>query len=62
VVVLTVLGSRKHGFDSLLGSLEAKYADKGKKSKRKAAPRDPGEPSEEAFLAAQKRLKRSRKK
>ncbi|ETN01211.1 hypothetical protein PPTG_17621 [Phytophthora nicotianae INRA-310] len=53
---------RKRGFESLLGSLEAKYAEKGKKSKREAAPRDPGEPSEEEFLAAQKRLKRSRKK
>ncbi|KAF1793282.1 DnaJ domain, conserved site [Phytophthora cactorum] len=53
---------RKRGFESLLGSLEAKYAEKGKKSKRKAAPRDSSEPSEEEFLAAQKRLKRSRKK
>ncbi|KAH7460308.1 hypothetical protein PRIC1_014525 [Phytophthora ramorum] len=51
---------RKRGFDSLLGSLEAKYAEKGKK--RKAAPRDSAEPSEEDFLAAQKRLKHSRKK
>ncbi|KAE9024690.1 hypothetical protein PR001_g12604 [Phytophthora rubi] len=53
---------RKRGFESLLGSLEAKYAEKDKKSKRKATPQDPGEPSEEEFLAAQKRLKRSRKK
>ncbi|KAG6973162.1 hypothetical protein JG687_00001067 [Phytophthora cactorum] len=53
---------RKRGFESLLGSLEAKYAEKGKKSKRKAAPQDSSEPSEEEFLAAQKRLKRSRKK
>eukprot|EP00644_Phytophthora_capsici_P009301 jgi/Phyca11/6573/fgenesh1_pm.PHYCAscaffold_13_\ len=53
---------RKRGFDSLLGSLEAKYAEKGKKSKRKAPPRDIGEPSEEEFLATQKRLKRSKKK
>ncbi|POM75796.1 Chaperone protein dnaJ 6 [Phytophthora palmivora] len=53
---------RKRGFDSLLSSLEAKYAEKGKKTKRKIAPSDPGEPSEEDFLAAQKRLKRSRKK
>ncbi|KAG7385611.1 DnaJ sub C member 9 [Phytophthora pseudosyringae] len=53
---------RKRGFESLLGSLEAKYGDKGKKPKRKAAPRDPGEPSEEEFLAAKNRLKHSRKK
>ncbi|OWZ11004.1 hypothetical protein PHMEG_00016036 [Phytophthora megakarya] len=54
---------RKRGFESLLGSLEAKYVEKGKKSKRKAAaPRDPGEPSEEQFLTAQKRLKRGKKK
>ncbi|KAG6615923.1 Molecular chaperone (DnaJ superfamily) [Phytophthora cinnamomi] len=52
---------RKRGFESLLGSLEAKYAEKGKK-KRKAVPQDPSEPSEKEFLAAQKRLKRSRKK
>ncbi|KAI9986112.1 hypothetical protein PInf_025004 [Phytophthora infestans] len=43
-------------------SLEAKYAEKGKKTKRKVAPRGSGEPSEEEFIAAQKRLKRSKKK
>ncbi|CEG35405.1 Molecular chaperone (DnaJ superfamily) [Plasmopara halstedii] len=41
---------RKRGFELLLGSLEAKYAEKGKKSKRKS------EPSEEEFKAAQTRL------
>ncbi|KAG7396416.1 DnaJ sub C member 9 [Phytophthora boehmeriae] len=49
---------RKRGFHSLLGNLEAKYAEKGKKSKRK----DSDEPSEEQFLAAQKRLKIRKKK
>ncbi|CAI5721962.1 hypothetical protein KXD40_004570 [Peronospora effusa] len=52
---------RKREFKSLLGSLEAKYTDKGKKSKRKAASQDLGEPSKEEFLAAQKRLNRSKK-
>ncbi|CAI5746976.1 unnamed protein product [Peronospora destructor] len=52
---------RKRKFESLLSSLEDKFTDKGKKSKRKAASQDPGEPSEEEFLAARKRLNRSKK-
>lgn len=55
---------RKRGFETLLGNLEAKYADKRKEFKRKAVPCN--EPSEEDFLAAQSRLivasKRKRKK
>ncbi|KAG2527381.1 hypothetical protein JM18_003640 [Phytophthora kernoviae] len=53
---------RKRGFDSLLSNLEAKYAEKGKKSKRKKVSGDSCEPSEDQFLAAQKRLKLSKKK
>ena len=52
----------KRGFESLLGSLEAKYAKKGKSAKQKAAARGPSEPSEDEFRAAQKRLESSRKK
>lgn len=51
--------------ESLLATLEAKYADKPKgKKKRPAAPQSPvgAEPSEEEFLAAQRRLKTSKRK
>ncbi|CAH0519528.1 unnamed protein product [Peronospora belbahrii] len=52
---------RKCEFESLLGSLEARFTKKGKQSKRKAALQDQGEPSEEEFSAAQKRLKRHKR-
>uniref|UniRef100_A0AAV1UEQ4 J domain-containing protein n=1 Tax=Peronospora matthiolae TaxID=2874970 RepID=A0AAV1UEQ4_9STRA len=47
----------KRGMDSLLESLTAKYAKKGKDATKKAATKGPGEPSEDEFHAAQKRLK-----
>lgn len=62
----------ERGFDSLIASLETRYAEKAPKgakkktkeaatarssSKRSRDDEDDGEPSEEAFLAAQKRLK-----
>jgi hypothetical protein len=56
----------ERGFESLLASLETRYAEKpgkGKSAKKSRKADDTfEEPSEEAFLAAQKRLKLSKKK
>uniref|UniRef100_K3WTQ8 J domain-containing protein n=1 Tax=Globisporangium ultimum (strain ATCC 200006 / CBS 805.95 / DAOM BR144) TaxID=431595 RepID=K3WTQ8_GLOUD len=64
--VSTLSSKRERGFESLLASLETRYAEKpgkGKSAKKSRKADDTfEEPSEEAFLAAQKRLKLSKKK
>lgn len=61
--VLYLYVHRERGFESLLSSLETRYAEKpgkGKKSRKSVDASE--EPSEEAFLAAQKRLKLNKRK
>ncbi|GLD99521.1 hypothetical protein PINS_up008247 [Pythium insidiosum] len=59
------LAKRSRDFGSLISSLEAKYADNPKSKRGKKPRRDElmdDEPSEEAFLAAQKRLMEGKRK